>query len=356
MLKIAIRADGGPSIGMGHIMRCLNLAIELRLLGCEIFFISKIKEGILKIINSGFTAIPLEYNDNIKNIKGFEYGDKAELKTECNNIINIINEYSLDAIIVDSYNVDDNYLLTIKKHVKKLCYIDDVNEFVYPVDVLINGNVTGKLYRYHKFYDNEIMFLGTEYNLTRQEFRDIPQKKINKNIKEIMITVGGADPQNATIKLLDIINQHKVLADKKINVIVGPAFTNIDVIKNYSLHFSNLNVMENVHTMSKIMMSSDIAISAGGSTLYELCACGVPTIALIFAENQKGIVEYLEKANLIFSAGWFNELRPEKFQLILNNLICDNSIRENMSKSMQNLIDGYGAKRLADQLIKCLSY
>jgi len=66
--------------------------------------------------------------------------------------------------------------LKLKPHVRKLCYIDDLNKFVYPVDVLINGNITAPALNYAKYSDDELMLLGLKYNLIRDEFKICPRE------------------------------------------------------------------------------------------------------------------------------------------------------------------------------------
>lgn len=356
MFKIAIRADGGVSVGMGHIMRCLNLALELKKAGCEVFFISRYNEGINKILCQGFDVVRIGNIDNAIITNGFDYGNEDHLELEAQEIISIIKEHNVDMLVVDSYNVNEKYLYSIKDNVRKLCYVDDINKFNYPVDILINGNITGSLYNYIKYQIDETMLLGTEYNLTRAEFRNLPPRKLNKEIKQLMITVGGADPKNSTMKILDLVVHQESLLATQINVIIGPAFNNNNNgIKNYASNYSNIVLWEDVEEMSQVMLEADIAISSGGSTLYELCACGTPTIAFILADNQQDIVEYFFKNELLISVGWFDEITDEKLKLALEDIINNYAKRVNMCESMKSLIDGYGAKRTSIKLVDSLN-
>lgn len=356
MVKVGFRVDGGPSIGMGHIMRCLSLAKEFRKNGYKVYFLSKISDGIERIREEGFEVIHLKYNE-IKNAKGFYYGNKNELKEEAEEIINSVNEYKIDLLFIDIYNVTEEYFLKIKPHVKKLGYIDDLNKFVYPVDILINGNITAEYMDYKKYSEDEIMLLGSKYNLIRDEFRNLPKRAINEDVKEIMITTGGSDPHNMSSRILNWLLNDKELKKLKINVIVGSGFNNKEELRKISQKYNNVILHENVKYMSKIMLESDIAISSGGSTLYELCACGTPTLAFIYAENQEFIVKKMDELGYIKSLGRYYEVETNKMLKEIYFMKNSFELRAKCAAKQQLLVDAMGTIRIVQILNKIiLSY
>lgn len=332
MRRIGIRADGGPIIGMGHIMRCLSLANEFRKYGYKVYFLSKLEEGIKKIREQGFEVIYL------KGVK------------EVREVVEAIKEYRIDILFIDSYNISEEYFLQIKPYVNKLGYIDDLNKFAYLVDILINGNITAEYMDYKKYSEDQLMLLGPKYNLTREEFRNLPERKINKQIKEIMITTGGSDPYNMSGKIVNMILTDEKFKRLKINVIVGQAFSNKEALREISKLNSNVILHQNVRKISDIMLRADIAISAGGSTLYELCACGTPTLAFIMAENQKSIVETLDNLGYIISLGIYNQVTRTSLIDRLNELYADFDLRVQLSKRMQSLIDAKGVERIVKEI------
>lgn len=354
MIKVGIRADGNKNIGMGHIMRCLSLAKGFRNKGIEVFFLSKYEQGIVKIREEGFEVIELSHNIEC-NIEGFYYGDSKTLEKEGEEIIAGIRAQSINILFIDSYNVTEGFLLKLKPLVKKLCYIDDLNKFSYPVDILINGNVNGEFLDYEGYYEDEIMLLGLKYNLLRDEFKELSQRLINKEVKEIMITTGGSDPFDLTTHLTELIISDSILKDIGINIIVGNGFTKLEELRDLSRNNTRITIYESVSKMSEIMLKSDIAISAGGSTLYELCACGTPTLAFIIAENQEPLVDMFCEKGYIQTLGWYNAFSDEDFLLKLKFLCKDYDKRVLFSKKMQKLVDGEGANRIAETIIKISS-
>lgn len=354
MINIGIRADGSVSIGMGHIMRCLSLAKGFRNGGCQVYFISKYKEGIARIREEDFEVVKLGDYDFTSPAVGFFYGDEAELQKETDEIISCIKKYSIDLMFIDSYNVNQEYFLNLKPFLKKLCYIDDVNRFVYPVDVLINGNITGETLCYEKYCQDEVLLLGLRYNFIRSEFKGLPKREVNEEVREIMITVGGADPYDLSTRLASFILSDKELKKLKTNIVVGDGFNNKEKLRILSKDNKNIILHENVSRMSNIMLNCDLAISAGGSTLYELCACGTPTLAVIVADNQQDIVKTLSDRGYIECLGWYNDLSDTKLDNKIKSFCNDYYKRKSTAEKMQKLVDGEGVKRVVQEIMKLL--
>jgi len=199
---------------------------------------------------------------------------------------------------------------------------------------------------YKKYSVDEIMLLGPKYNLIRDEFKNLPVRKNREKVEEIMVTTGGLDPHNMSVKLLNMILQDKELRNLNINVIVGNSFTNKEELRKISKENKNVILHENVKFMSKIMIKSDIAISSGGSTLYELCACGTPTLAFIYADNQEFIVKKMDELGYVISLGWYdainNQQLLDKIKKIKNNV----NIRQKYLLNQKLLVDGDGVKRI----------
>lgn len=354
MIKVGIRADGSKNIGMGHVMRCLSLAKGFVNAGIEVFFLSKYELGIQKIREEGFEVIELSHSFE-HHSEGFCYGDVQTLEEEATEMIERLKALNLDALFIDSYNVTEEFFLKMRLFVKKLCYIDDVNKFSYPVDILINGNITGEFLGYKSYYDDEVMLLGLDYNLIRDEFKDLPERIINRNVKEIMITTGGSDPFGLSFRLAEIILSGAMREDTIINIVAGSGFSKLEKLRDLSRINANVVIYENVSKMAEIMLRSDIAITAGGSTIYELCACGTPALAFIVAENQRQVVDTLCDKGYIQSLGWYNEFTDQEFLSTLKLLCEDYEKRESYSRKMQKLVDGEGVSRIVDTIVKICS-
>ncbi|WP_408955693.1 UDP-2,4-diacetamido-2,4,6-trideoxy-beta-L-altropyranose hydrolase [Natroniella sp. ANB-PHB2] len=346
-MKAAIRADGGKDIGMGHIMRCMVLANAFSE-NVELSFIIKEDSSVVKLLEEkGFEIITIDYN--------------LDYQAEIRRVKEIIIKKEIEILITDSYELDQNYLTELKKEVAKLVSIHDFAPFAFPSDIVINGNIYAPKRDYQSLTGKTEFLLGTDYTLLRNEFTNISKTVLdNEGVKRILVTFGGGDPLNLTPQILGSLNkiEDKLIANNiKIDVVVGPAFNNLAEIVE-KVKESNLEVTLhfNIKQMSKLMLDSDLAISAGGSTLYELTATGTPAIVLLQAENQVLAAEAMAEEGLIINLGFWDESKEEKLIDNLTNLINNLNLRYKMSKKGQEIVDGKGAERCAEEIISvCVS-
>ncbi|CQR70437.1 UDP-2,4-diacetamido-2,4,6-trideoxy-beta-L-altropyranose hydrolase [Sporomusa ovata DSM 2662] len=360
MLRVAFRADGGKNVGMGHIMRCLSLANAFRRDGHKVYFFSKADAGIEVIQNEKFDVVRLP--SVAQNTEGFFYGSPAELTAEAAAVVSWLHSQQIDVLVVDTYNVTNEYFQLLKPHVKKLAYIDDINKFSYAVDIIVNGNITGKYLEYRQYDGQQLLLLGSTYNMIRDEFQNLPARNVRKQVAEIMITTGGADPYNLTNKLLAILLHNQQLKTLRMNVLVGSGFTNVEHLINMSRNHDNVVLYANsvmsasspaitYSNISDIMLRSDLALSAGGSTLYEFAACGTPVLAFVLADNQEFIVQKMDELGYVQSMGWYNQLDDNQVVNALLNLMNNFEKRQEMSFKGQRLVDGRGTERIVKSII-----
>lgn len=339
---ILFRTDGNTKIGIGHIMRCLSIADAFRRSGKESMFVLADKSMQNTISTRKYKTFVLDTN--------YQYMDG-----ELEKLRPFIKNLAPDMFIVDSYFVTKQYLESLKNMVQ-LIYIDDLAAFPYPVDFLVNYNVYGKDINYKSIYFKEAVsypatLLGVKYAPIREGFKNIPPKVQNKKCRNILISTGGSDLLHLAV---DFIRNAIVKDDtKQYHLVIG--IMNPDKAEIYQLaeKISNLHVHFNVREMEKFISSCDLAVTAAGSTMYEICACGVPMITYVVADNQILGSEAFERMGLAISCG---DIRREnepgkKIYNRIQKLSEDYKQRVNMGKRMQELIDGCGADRIVSELI-----
>jgi len=329
---ILFRADGGPDIGMGHIMRCLALAKELKM---SVIFLSRSNQAVEHLVDqSGFSFYA------IKNEEEFEAW---------------VKKLQPVAVVVDNYTLTSNELNPIKQRVPLLVAIDDLNDRYLPADLLINGNITATELGYTR---DKRLLLGHQYALLHKKFKNCPIKKIATHAKKVMVTVGGSDPLN----LMPQILTHLIELDVEIKGAIGPQFTNKSRLLADFCGKRNIELMDNPDMFS-LMCWADIAISASGSTLYEICATGTPAVVFSMAKNQMKVAQKLGEAGYIKYLGFYE---PEKncehlfspdnqiFKKTVTSMLNDTETRAKMSSYGQALIDGRGAERCAEVIRQML--
>lgn len=348
--KVIFITHGNKNIGMGHVMRCVSLAGAFRKRLWDVKFYSKFQLGYEYIEKQQFQMLhmPIELETEQDQ---FQYGSAQELEREWEHLSSFFEEEKPDVIVVDSYNVTNQYFDRLRSFTKCLLYIDDVAAFSYHVDVVLNPNFSGSYMKYEKGMGGQKFFLGVKYCLLREEFTNMQKHRIEQQVTDVLITTGAADPENMSLKIAYAC--FSIDRDMVLHIVVGKAFVHKRSLEELQRQMSNVILYENPPKMSEIMQKCDLAIAAGGSTLYELSSCGIPTLAFIYAENQRLGVELLEQDGYIGNLGDC-EHWEKNFASNWQQIVFDYQLRKKMSEKMQKLVDGRGADRVVEELEKSI--
>lgn len=194
------------------------------------------------------------------------------------------------------------------------------------------------------------MLIGGRYVPLREEFENvIPQTR--KEVTDILVTMGGSDPANATCHIVASLIKNSKYRDIQIHVVAGRLYHNLPELLQIS-EADNVCMHHNVLDMKSLMQACDIAIAACGTTLYELCACGIPTICVEISENQVGSKVWEEK-NQMFYAGNFVTDPESCIRVIVERLdeyIASFELRKERAEIMHQVADGNGANRIAEYI------
>ena len=376
---VIFRADANHHIGMGHIMRCLSIADSFSSKGNSVVFVLADEKATQVVKERGYTSIVLHS----------KYDNMEEELSLWESLVFRTLSYSniIDRIVVDSYYVSSQYLVGVKSLMDcyakngKLIYIDDIAAFPYPVDILINYNSYASALVYEKLYCEAggvisipQMVLGPKYVPLRSMFKNLKLKQQPPKVKNVLFSTGGADEFHLTLKILEYLdnsidNLSSVLKGLNYHFLLGAMNgdkNNIaELVENKPYFFT----YEKVADMRNLIGSMDLVVSAAGSTLYEICACGVPLITCVMADNQFFGAESFEKMGLAENIGDIrssqvglhkrkarDEINTEVIEEIIKaieNLAMDLEKRQTMGLKMQRLIDGYGADRIVEILGSC---
>lgn len=332
--KLGIRADGGTDKGMGHIIRCLALAKEFINHNVEVTFITKYCDSISEILN--------------KNNTRAIYIPETDLYDELNIIKGIIKTENLDTILIDSYWINDDYLIKIKENVSLLISIDDNNLYNYPSDIIINSNIYASDLKYNLLNKNSKLILGSQYAILRDEFLNVKNKEIHKNVENILITMGGTDINNFTPFILDSVKDFPY----EFYVIIGSGFEYIDEIEKKYKNMNNIHFVYNPSRISEVMNKCDLAISSAGTTTYELGALGIPTILITQATNQINSAKKLNDLDIMINLGHFSYISSKDLKDCINKITKNYNKRLNMSNLSKKYISKDGVKKIIDNIIQ----
>lgn len=335
---LIIRADASPKIGTGHIMRCIALGQAWQNKGGEVTFVSHCESEALKnrIVEEGFVfaGVPAPHPD----------------PTDIEHTLKVLADSGNEAwLVLDGYHFDPAYQKCIRDAGYRLLVIDDRNHLpFYHADILLNQNIYAPDLKY-KCNKDTIQLLGSKYVLLRREFLDYgpKMKKIRAKAKKILVTMGGADPKNLTLKVIQAI---KYLNDSelRVKVVVGPANEKSRSIKmeldDAKFEFK---VLSDFFDMAQVMNWADVAISAAGSTCWELALLGTPSLFISMADNQRGNSKWFSRQGASICIDSFN-LSTWKLKDKISELIYDYENRKKINKFFRSIVDGNGQKRILE--------
>ncbi len=343
MKNLLVRADATMEMGAGHIMRCLALAQAWQEHGGRATFLCHCDSDLLRqrIVNEGFDFIPLES-------KHPSYGDVGLTVKTLKHLAGM-NVKGKTWIAVDGYHFDALYQRRIKEEGYKLLWIDDYGHADhYCADIVLNQNISADAQWYINRETDTRLLLGSEYVLLRREFRSLRNKrrKIAPIARKILVTMGGSDPCNTTVKILRALQKVKIPA-LEVTVIMGPANPHAKQVEEEILRSSfPVNCLLSVQNMPEQMAWADIAVSAGGSTCWELAFMGLPSVILINSDNQQAISEAFDAAGAAINLGWQHQGEPDTIAGTIQPLLVNKTARQTMGEIGQGLVDGLGLKRL----------
>jgi UDP-2,4-diacetamido-2,4,6-trideoxy-beta-L-altropyranose hydrolase len=326
-MRVAIITEGFHNTGYGHITRCLSIyqAFEERNIFPKLF------------INGDDKCKAFLGNTRFEIINWLENQDEL-LKTI----------FGSDIVVIDSYLAPQNLYEKIVPIVSIPVFIDDNIRLDYPTGVVVNSSINAEQMPY-KVKGGTTYLLGPKYIPLRKDFWQTKEKAIKPDIQTILFTFGGQDLRNLTPRLLKLFTRN--YPEIKKVVVVGSGFENIEKINEAKDDLTKIYYSPSAAEMFKLMLDSDIAISAAGQTIYELALSGVPTIAIAVAENQKNNLRGWIKEEFLTSEFDFDTINLDnRLQLAFLNY-KDQDTRIKIATIGKKKVDGLGAKRIVQALI-----
>lgn len=320
-LCVILRVNASEKFGFGHLNRIQILAENLR---AEV-------NSILLI------------NDNVENKNFIVSKDVKFIAEEASTD----NWPDADCCIVDLYQIDDSFYRALKKKYNKIIMFDD---FMYSVpksvDAVINPNLYASENTYYGQKDTAF-FVGSKYILIRN---DLLGNKQRDNAEGVFLCMGGSDPENQTIRLLEILLK---VTQRPIFVVLGPGYEQTDAIDKYS-KYENINLYHNPINLGDLMANSAYAVTGAGTMLYEFGHLGVPTACLSLADNQKLIADSFKKKDAALYLGFFDSVDDKTIADSLYEFDSGPDHRKKIKNNAMTLIDGKGGQRLATDILNWL--
>lgn len=257
---------GNNTVGLGHVYNTLLIANDI-LNHAVTFLLDKESELAFNVIKSKNFHVIIQQNDDI---------------------IDDIKLINPDVIINDRLDTSKDYMLQLKKQNYKVVNFEDLGTGCEEADIVINA-----IYPEKHCLPNH--YFGHDYFILRDEFILSELKDVKQDVKNILITFGGVDPNNYTEKVIRTINKYCSENNIKVTVIAGFGYEKYDTIDEYS----NVTIKQNISNISDYMLKADLIFTSAGRTVYEVASIGTP--AIVMGQNKREMTHFFASSEFGFS-------------------------------------------------------
>jgi len=329
-MHVVIRADGGPEIGYGHLVRTGALASELLERGHDITYATTTPDQVREVCPDGVGTKLLPARDDPVPAREF------------------VRDHA-DITVTDSYLVDGTYQQQLRD-VSPLVVIADDTRHAITADVLVNGNLYGADLEYEVIGPQPDWCVGPDYLLLRSAITDYAatEPPWRETAKRAIVTMGGSDTTERTPVVVRAFDGF----DLRVDFIAGPGFS---AEQEAAIELAaesiqaDTRVVRDPDDLPKRMFRSDFAVTTASTTTYELLALGTPTICLPVVDNQLLIADALDERDV---ATVLNRTADEsEFRDAIRQYEHDTRLRQKRRESGRRLVDGRGAARIYGEIL-----
>lgn len=356
-MQIAFRTDASLDAGTGHVMRCLTLAEALRAQGASCRFISREHRGhVMGVIRErGFDVRALPAAALAQSATSHADWLSTDWNTDAQQTAAALGDGEIDWLVVDHYALDAQWERTLRRSCRHVAVIDDLADRAHDCDLLLDQNLGRAATDYANLVPAGCQVLaGAEYALLRSEFAALRDHSLARRqggqLKHILIAMGGVDKDNVTACILDALAVCPLDTDARITVVLGPSAPWLEQIKSQVAGMPRPTQVEvNVSNMAELMAESDVAIGAAGTTAWERCCLGLPSLVMVLAANQQPGASALAAANAALLIKGGGNLPLELAEKLAK--LRDHQALAAMQAACTGVTSGWGASKLAAQIL-----
>jgi UDP-2,4-diacetamido-2,4,6-trideoxy-beta-L-altropyranose hydrolase len=339
---IVIRTDASSAIGTGHLMRCLALAQEWKSRGGDCVLARA--EGTLALAE-GYRKAGISREHIIAATPGT---DKDLAQT-----LALASEVNADWIVLDGYQFSPKYVVGLRENSAHHLLIDDLGiSAPYLCDIVLNVNLFASAKMYANRASTTRLLLGPQYALLRPEFTSREPKLglIPDVAQRVLVSFGGSDPENVTLGALQSLGRVDE-PELEVVAVLGPSNPHRETILAAVRNMRGVRVIEDVADMSELMEWADLAVTAAGGTCLELAYMGVPMLVAVIVPNQERTAQAYQDLGVALNVGKIGPVRDLAFLATVRRVVTTKSLREAISRKGRDLVDGKGARRVAEAML-----
>lgn len=353
-MRVLIRTDVSEQIGSGHLMRSLTLANEVAARGGSVCFAIRTpsEDCMSRLTAYNHSVRPLLAERQISKDKfssrAYSEWLPVPQATDAVETLAVIQDFRPDLVVVDHYALDVSWHSIVKLNCANIMVVDDLADRLFDCRFLLNQNIGAHQENYKdKVVSECTFFTGPRFALLRKEFLDWRgyslKRRSGGEIKNVLITMGGVDASNYTLAILKELRKSKRSQNCSFTIVTGSLYPHLNELMAFAAKSQmNISVLSNVTNIAEIMANSDLCIGAAGSSTWERCSLGLPTLTVGIADNQNIILTHLKK-NLIAIVSCLTTLCDDFEEIKSRELV-------QISKRSAGSCDGLGVVRVIDHL------
>lgn len=364
-MRIAFRVDASHAIGSGHVIRCLTLAQVLARDGHACLFVSRRHPGHLidTVERAGFPVAVIGGHDETGDRNAEPEALMPDWELDAAETAEALNRNGRwDWLVVDHYGLEARWERAMGVHVSRILVVNELLGREHDCTLLLDQTLgrTAEGYLGHVNADAHLL-LGTEYALLREQFRLARTQDrapgFDARRKRLLITMGGIDRHNATGRILTSLaaSDAGLPSPLAITVVMGARAPWIDEVRTVAAALDHdCRILVDVADMAGLMLRHDAAVGAAGTTSWERCCVGLPTVVWALAENQRPIARALHDAGvaLYVEGAPDSERTAAGLVTAVRRLFADPATMRAMGSRAMALVDGRGAHRVARMMVE----
>jgi len=334
---LCFRADASVAMGTGHVMRCLALAQAWQEAGgTAVYALAQTNGAIDARLRS-------------QHIKLATIAATPGSALDGQQLIETARVHSCTWVVVDGYHFGAEYQQALKSAGLKVLFVDDTGHAThYCSELILNQNAHASAEMYSSRDSGTRLLLGSRYAMLRREFWSWSEFKRNvpSQGRKVLVTMGGSDPENLTLRVIEALAQANV-DGLEAAIVVGGSNPHIESLRRAAKDSAKkIRLLNDVPNMPELIAWADVAVSAAGSTCWEMCFLGLPAILVDVAPNQTPVAKELDRLGAAAHIGDAASASPEAIAARLKSLLDSQPARLTMSRQASRLVDGRGAERV----------
>ena len=333
VLTSVLRVDAGSELGMGHLIRmhALSQALSRRSIRCHFLTVSRDATAWMRARKMSCRLLDVDAGSPGDTAAVLEYADRVHARW----------------VVTDGRHFGETYLNSLTAGGIPVISIDDIGENFFPSALVVNGGMNAESMEYRVLPTTSLL-LGPKYLLLRPEFGHRRAKPRSK-VRRILVCFGGADPEDYTGRVLDILEGWTEFPeDIEVNAVVGPAYSRLNELGVRASHRIRVLADIDAATLVELMVQSDLAITSAGMVACEVAAVGIVSLLVAISDDQ------VSNATALVASGAARVIEPfdaKHLVCVLRDVLSDTQLRQSMVDASRNLVDGQGGDRVANAIL-----